>query len=96
MPQYKVISKGFYNGQIYDPEGKRRVLNTDLPFKKDKLPSWLAEMPKETDAAKKKRESVEKAAKKSARKKAEQDKQEIEDASFMGEGESAGGTVETL
>jgi len=41
MPQYKVKSIGFYDGKLYDPEGKRKVLNTVKPFPKGKTPSWL-------------------------------------------------------
>ena len=41
MPQYKVKSVGFYEGKLYDPEGKRKVLNTDKPFPKGKIPSWV-------------------------------------------------------
>lgn len=45
MPSYKVISKGFFDGRMYDPDGKRRVLHTEKPFpskdKKEQVPSWL-------------------------------------------------------
>lgn len=44
MPQYKVIKPGFYNGKMYDPDGKRPVLVTDKPFPKDKTPSWVLPM----------------------------------------------------
>ena len=64
MPQYKVIAAGFYDGHLYDPEGKRTVLQVDKPFtKKNKMPSWVTDMPKETAAAKKKRELYEQIAK---------------------------------
>lgn len=45
MPSYKVLSKGFANGRIYDPNGKRKILHREKPFpskdKKEQLPSWL-------------------------------------------------------
>lgn len=42
MPQYKVTSKGFFDGKLYDPSGKRTVLTVDKPFKE--VPSWLKPM----------------------------------------------------
>lgn len=96
MPTYKVIAPGFHNGKMYSPEGKRRVLHTDKPFKKNEMPSWLSEMPKESAAVRKKREEQEASAAAAAAEKAEQDQRDIEDASFMGEGEQSGGAVETL
>ena len=95
MPQYKVIAVGFFGGVMYSPEGKRKTLHTDTPFKKGKLPTWLEEMKPETAAQKKKREAAAKVAAESAAEQAEQDEKAIEDASFLGEGES-GGNVETL
>ena len=41
MPQYKVTKKAFFNGKLYDPEGKRRVLTVDKPFSKELKPSWV-------------------------------------------------------
>ena len=61
MPTYKVIAPGFHGDKYYHPEGKRQVLITDKPFKKANMPSWLSEMPKESDALKKKREALEQA-----------------------------------
>ena len=87
MPQYKVIATGFYGGKLYSPEGKRSVLHTDKPFPKKKLPSWLAEMPTETDAVRKKREAQEASRKTAAAEKAEQDQTDINNASTTGEGE---------
>jgi len=96
MPQYKVISPGFFNGELYSPEGKRSVLNTPKPFtKKNPMPSWLSEMPKESDAAKAKREKYEASQKAADEASAEQQKKDIKEASFLGEGES-GNAVETL
>lgn len=61
MPTYKVIAPGFYGGNYYDPEGKRKTLTTDKPFtKKNKMPSWLAVMPDESKVVKAKREAQEK------------------------------------
>lgn len=97
MPLYKVIAPGFYEGKYYKPTGKRRTLHTAKPFGKEKLPSWLAEMPKETAAAKKKREAAEKAQAGAEKKQAKEQEKDIEDASFMGAGENAtGSSVETL
>lgn len=36
---YRVKSPGFYGGQLYDPNGKRKILTVKEPFKK--TPSWL-------------------------------------------------------
>ena len=99
MPRYKVIAPGFANGMLYNPEGKRRVLNTDKPFtKKNPMPSWLADMPKESDAACKKREAQEASQAETDSDKSEQDQKDIKEASFLGEGESgeAGSSVQTL
>lgn len=45
MYSYKVKEKGFFNGKIYDPNGKRPVLHRDEPFPKkngkEQVPSWL-------------------------------------------------------
>jgi len=94
MPSYKVIAPGFFNGKFYSPEGKRPVLHTDKPFsKKNPLPSWLSAMTKESAAAKAKRESQAISQDAADKQKAEQDQKDVEDLSFLGEGESA---VETL
>ena len=66
MPTYKVTAPGFYGDKYYHPEGKRQVLTTSKPFtkgakSKNPMPSWLSDMPKESDALKKKREALEKA-----------------------------------
>ena len=96
MPRYKVIAPGFANGKMYKPNGKRSVLHTDEPFnKKNPMPSWLAEMPKESAGARKKREATEAKATKADAEKAEQDQTDITDASFLGDGE-AGSNVETI
>ncbi len=95
MPSYKVIAPGFFDSKLYSPTGKRPVLYTDKPFKKAEMPSWLIEMPKETTAAKKKREAAAAATATSDAEKSDQDKTDIADASFLGDGES-GNSVETL
>lgn len=122
MHSYKVKEKGFFNGKIYDPNGKRPVLHRDEPFPKkngkEQVPSWLEPIKAEKAAtasnsngptkkdlqAKLTELGVEfnKSANKEAlelllaeaEKKA--DNQEIENTSFMGEGEQAGSAVETL
>ena len=47
MPSYKVIAPGF-DGKLYDPNGKRRVLHRSEPFPKkngkEQVPSWLEPM----------------------------------------------------
>ena len=55
MPTYDVIEQGFFKGQMYDPNGKRRVLQTDAPLKP--VPKWLKTVKEvsETAAEKKKR-----------------------------------------
>lgn len=100
MPRYIVKEKGFFNGMLYDPQGKRPFLYTDAPFPKgkdgkEKVPAWLERMEDESSEAAKGRKAAETKAAKAAAKKAEQDAKDIELASFMGEGESAS-TVETL
>lgn len=86
MPKYKVISKGFYDGQVYDPTGKRKFVHTDKPLKP--VPSWMKTVKAETVAEKKKRLEAEKIVADAAKKSVEDDKKEIADASFMGAGEN--------
>lgn len=92
MSTYKVIAPGFYGDKYYHPEGKRKTLTTDKPFTKGKksknpIPSWLSEMPKESDALKAKREAYEKAGQELAEKKAEEDKTAIATAASEGDGQ---------
>lgn len=88
MPRYKVKVPGFYEGRFYDPNGKRPVLETDKPFtKKNKMPSWLTDMPKESDAVKKKREAQEVSQAAADEQKDTDDKNEIATASSAGDGE---------
>jgi len=91
MPQYKVLEKGFYNGMMYDPRGKRPVLTTDKPFtKKNPMPKWLGPMPKESADLKAKREAAEKAQEALDKAKAEEDEEELKAASTEGgEGETS-------
>lgn len=39
MPNYEVLEPGFYNGKLYDPSGKRRIVTTDKPL--NPVPKWL-------------------------------------------------------
>lgn len=102
MPRYKVIAPGFADGKMYKPDGKRKVYDTDKPFtKKNPMPSWLAEMPKESETVRKKRKAREASQAATDDDKAEQDQKDIKEASFLGDGESsssdeAGSSVETL
>jgi len=61
MPTYEVIEQGFFKGQMYDPNGKRRVLQTDTPLKP--VPKWLKAVKDVTEtAAEKKRRLADEAA----------------------------------
>ena len=93
MPKYKVIEKGFYEGKLYDPNGKRQFVFTDKPFKK--IPSWLEAVKAETAVEKKKRLALEKKTADADKKKAEDDKKAVDDLTFMGDGEKSN-NVETL
>ena len=99
MPSYKVLSPGFINGRLYDPDGKRPVLHADQPFPKkggkEQVPSWLEAIQSETAAEAKKRKTAETKAAKAAAEKSAEDKKDIAEASFMGEGEKSN-TVTTL
>lgn len=95
MPSYKVTARGFFNGHIYDPEGKRRVLTVDKPFTKKNMPSWVTDMPKESEAVRRKREAQEASQAAADAEKASQDQKDIEDASFLNENQG-GGPTETL
>ena len=84
MPSYKVISPGFFAGKLYLPNGKRRVLAVDKPFKK--TPKWLEPI-KAVTAAEKKASAAAAAA---LEKKVAEDAKKVEGASFIG------GNVESL
>ncbi len=87
MPQYKVIAPGFYDGRLYDPQGKRKTLSIDLPFnKKNPMPTWLTKIPEESKALKEKREALEKSQKEADDQKALDDKNDIANASTEGDG----------
>lgn len=103
MPTYKVKDVGFHDSHLYDPNGKRRTLTTAKPFtKKNPMPSWLEDMPEESPAVKAKREAQEQSQAAADAQKAKDDAQDIQDASFLGEGESSsapaerGSAVETI
>lgn len=93
MPQYKVIDKGYFNDRLYDPEGKRKTLHTDKPFKT--VPSWLKAIKPETAAERKKRLALEAKQAKADIEKAEQDATEIDVASTIGSGETSS-NIETI
>lgn len=57
MPTYEVIEQGFYKGQMYDPNGKRRILQSDAPFKP--VPKWLKAVKEVTETAAEKKKRVE-------------------------------------
>lgn len=90
MPTYKAKSRGFYEGKLYDPEGKRRKLRTEKPF--EKIPSWLEEVSEATPAEDKPLSPQQKAALTRAANKAKKD---ADKPDFMGE-TSKKSTVETL
>ena len=92
MPSYKVKEKGFFDGRLYDPEGKRTELHVDEELKP--VPKWLGPIQSETPAQAKKRKTAEAKANKAAADKAAADKKDITEASFMGDGESS--NIETL
>jgi hypothetical protein len=52
MPQYQVTSKGFFDGRLYDPNGKRTVLKVDKPFADKDIPSWVEPLQEEAPKAK--------------------------------------------
>lgn len=88
MPRYLVKEPGFFNGTYYDPQGKRPFLETDEPFtKKNPMPSWLAEVPKESAAVKAKRKALEKAHADLEKAKKDADQEAIDAASSQGDGE---------
>ena len=90
MPRYKVDAPGFYEGRLYDPNGKRKFLNVDKPFtKKNKKPSWVSDMPQESEVVRLKREAQEASQLAADAEKAEQDEKDINEASFLGDGEKA-------
>ena len=52
MPTYKVKARGFFDGKLYDPEGKRQTLTTDKPFtQKNKIDEQKAQEDKNDIAA---------------------------------------------
>ena len=99
MPSYKVLEQGFFDGKLYSPTGKRRVLHTDNPFPKkgkiEQVPKWLTPLEGKTDAEVKKLKAAEIKASKVASDIKDKADRDIREMSFMGEGESAN-IVETL
>lgn len=100
MPQYKVLAKGFFNGEVYKPGGKRSVLRTEKPFpskgKTEQVPSWLERIKDETPAQVKKRKATEAKAAKADAAKAEQDKTDVDAVTFLDDNKTPSSAVETL
>lgn len=104
MARYKVIKPGFYNGQLYEPNGRRPYLEVEVPFDDDKnpKPSWVEEIPPESVEVRKARMEAEEAQRKLDEAKAAEDRAEIAAASTEGGGVEAsfisdgGAGVETL
>lgn len=96
MPRYKVTAPGFFNGEYYHPEGKRKVLSTDKPFPKKKLPSWLIAMPPESEVVKKKREQREEAEQRENENMVSAGHKDISEASSTGDGKEASFLSKTL
>lgn len=100
MPRYRVISKGFMNGRVYDPNGKRKILYRDKSFprkgakKVEAVPAWLERMVEESIEDKAERETAEQEAARLAAEKLEGDKND-EATLFLNTG-SGNGVVETL
>jgi hypothetical protein len=96
MPLYKVIAPGFYDSKYYHPEGKRNVLYTDKPFsEKNPMPSWLTDMPEESEVVKAKREAFEAAQAELAAAQVAEDKEDIANASSTGDGVDSSFLTET-
>lgn len=90
MPRYEVIKPGFMNDTLHKPGHPRHGhVITDKPLKP--IPSWLKLAKDESAGQKKARAKADKAG----ADKAKDDKQDIENASFLGEGEKSS-SVETL
>jgi hypothetical protein len=103
MPRYRVIAKGFMNGRMYDPNGKRKILYTDKSFprkgskKVEAVPSWLERMEEEPIADKATRETAEQeAARIEAEKLAEDENDKTTFINDESAGKSGNGVVETL
>ena len=41
MPAYRVLERGFFEGKMYDPRGKRDTMHRDEPFATGEMPSWV-------------------------------------------------------
>jgi len=96
MPLYQVLERGFMNGQLYDPKGKRRTLSSPQPLKP--VPSWLKPMEekKETAAEKKERLAAEAAQAQAAADKAKEDKIDKDELTFINPDAKPASTVTTL
>lgn len=89
MPSYRVIAPGFFGGTIYEPGGKREIIDVDKPFKV--VPSWmvLIDEKEEAKTARKQREAKQVNDAKSAK---AADKVETDGTDFLGKNSK----VETL
>lgn len=80
MPAYKVKEKGFYEGRLYDPNGKRPVLTRDKAF--NKCPAWLEPIKGESASEAKARQAKQAEASKTEKAKAEADKKAVDQVTF--------------
>jgi hypothetical protein len=92
MPRYEVIKSGFYDGKLYDPEGKRKILITADAFKN--CPSWLRPTKEESASQREKRETNEAKRAKANADKVKQDRKDIDAVTFVEPPKSV--QVETL
>ena len=90
MPKYLVKEKGFYNGRIYDPFGKRTILDTSEAFKK--CPSWLEPIKAGKSAPKKTKPTKSQLD----REQDEQNQRDIDAAVNFVEGPSPSGPVQVI
>jgi hypothetical protein len=88
MPSYRVIRLGFFDGRLYDPEGKRTLLHVEKEL--TQVPSWLVLVDEAKSSKKDEKNNLKQAVKRATR-----DKKKIDESFLMGEGERAS-TVETL
>lgn len=79
MPSYQVLEKGFMYGRLYDPKGKRRVLQSDMPL--NPVPDWLKPITEVTETAAEKKARL--AAEKKAADQDKANKVEVNAATFM-------------
>lgn len=99
MPSYRVLNKGFFHGRIYDPDGKRPILDVNKPFTKKTMPSWVELIEDETDDERDERMKAQDEKSKEAEVKRDLDK-EIQEVSFADQGgfteQEKGSATETI